>query len=378
MRSRLIVATLALVGAVGLGACGSGSSGSSSNSTILPLTPTNFATIPTVPATTTTTVAPAPGASIAGESTYVIVAGDYPSTIARQFGVKFQDLLTLNGWTLSGDQVTNFPAVGTEIKIPAGAVQPDTATATTTAAATATTAAGGSQGDHHDGGGLVEVDDHDDEEGRHHHDGRRLDADELGRAVRRGHLHDPEGRHPDQRRQELRPHRRPAQRGQRQHQGLQVVRRRAEDRHPQGLELPVAPMLSIVEGRVIGCLLEKERTVPDQYPLSVNALVAACNQSTAREPVMHLAEHEVLDALTSLKTAGVVRFVHPSHGRSVTRYRQVFDEHLGLERPGAALIALLLLRGPQTAAELQARAGRLADFGSAADAEAALALARPA
>ncbi len=131
-------------------------------------------------------------------------------------------------------------------------------------------------------------------------------------------------------------------------------------------------MLSIVEGRVIGCQLEKERTVPDQYPLSANALVAACNQSTAREPVMHLAEHEVLDALTSLKTAGVVRFVHPSHGRSVTRYRQVFDEHLGLERPGAALIALLLLRGPQTAAELQARAGRLADFGSAADAEAAL------
>ena len=143
MRSRLIVATLALVGAVGLGACGSGSSGSSSNSTILPLTPTNFATIPTVPATTTTTVAPAPGASIAGESTYVIVAGDYPSTIARRFGVKFQDLLTVNGWTLSGDQVTNFPAVGTEIKIPAGAVQPDTAT--TTAAATATTAAGGSK-----------------------------------------------------------------------------------------------------------------------------------------------------------------------------------------------------------------------------------------
>jgi LysM repeat protein len=144
MRSRLIVASLALVGAVGLGACGSGSSGSSSNSTILPLTPTNFATIPTVPATTTTTIAPAPGASIAGESTYVIQAGDYPSTIARKFGVKFQDLLTLNGWTLSGQQVTNFPAVGTEIKIPAGAVQPDTATptATTTAGATATTAAG--------------------------------------------------------------------------------------------------------------------------------------------------------------------------------------------------------------------------------------------
>ncbi len=131
-------------------------------------------------------------------------------------------------------------------------------------------------------------------------------------------------------------------------------------------------MLSIVEGRVVGCLLEKERTVPDQYPLTLNALVAACNQSTAREPVMHVAEHEVLDTLGALKTAGSVRFVHPSHGRSVTRYRQVFDEHLGLERPGIALLAVLLLRGPQTAAELHSRAARLYDFGSAADVEAAL------
>src|SRR5690349_18655182 len=105
-------------------------------------------------------------------------------------------------------------------------------------------------------------------------------------------------------------------------------------------------MLSIVEGRVVGCLLEKERTVPDQYPLSVNALVSASNQATAREPVMHLDEHEILTALDSLKAGGLVRFVHPSHGRSVTRYRQVFDEHHGLEPPGAALLAVLLLRGP--------------------------------
>jgi LysM repeat protein len=137
MRSRLIVAGLAVAGSLALGACGSGSAGTSSNSTILPLTPTNFATIPTVPATTTTTVPPAPGQSIGGESTYVIVAGDYPSTIAKKFGVKFQDLLTLNGWTLNGDQVTNFPAVGTQIKIPAGATQPGAATPTATTAAAA-------------------------------------------------------------------------------------------------------------------------------------------------------------------------------------------------------------------------------------------------
>src|SRR6185312_13067535 len=106
-------------------------------------------------------------------------------------------------------------------------------------------------------------------------------------------------------------------------------------------------MLTIVEGRVIGCLLEKERTVPDQYPLSANALVSACNQSTAREPVMHLDEHEVLAALDSLKAAGLIRFVHPSHGRSVTRYRQVIDERRSLEPPATAVLALLLLRGPQ-------------------------------
>jgi uncharacterized protein YceH (UPF0502 family) len=131
-------------------------------------------------------------------------------------------------------------------------------------------------------------------------------------------------------------------------------------------------VLTIVEGRVIGCLLEKERTVPEQYPLSANALVAACNQSTAREPVMHVDEHEVLTALDSLKAGGLLRFVHPAHGRSVTRYRQVFVEHHGLEPPGAALLCVLLLRGPQTAAELHARSSRLYELGSAADAEAAL------
>jgi uncharacterized protein YceH (UPF0502 family) len=68
----------------------------------------------------------------------------------------------------------------------------------------------------------------------------------------------------------------------------------------------------------------------------------------------------------------MLRFVHPAHGRSVTRYRQVFDQHHGLEPPGAALLCVLLLRGPQTAAELQSRSGRLHEFGTAADAEAAL------
>lgn len=125
-------------------------------------------------------------------------------------------------------------------------------------------------------------------------------------------------------------------------------------------------MFTVIEGRVLGCLMEKERTVPDQYPLSMNALVLACNQSSSRDPIMTLDEHEVDAAITSIKHEGFVRIVHPSHGRSVIRYRQVLDEKLGLEAPSAAIMAVLLVRGPQTAAELRARAERLYEFESVA------------
>lgn len=123
-------------------------------------------------------------------------------------------------------------------------------------------------------------------------------------------------------------------------------------------------MLTVIEGRVLGCLLEKERTTPDQYPLTLNALVSACNQSTSREPVLNLDEHEVDAALTSLKGASLLRFVHPMHGRSVTRFRQVAVEAWGLDDDAAAVVAVLLLRGPQTAAELRVRTERLHEFGS--------------
>lgn len=126
-------------------------------------------------------------------------------------------------------------------------------------------------------------------------------------------------------------------------------------------------MLSIVDARVLGCLLEKERTVPDQYPLSLNALVSACNQSTAREPVMQLDEHEVESSVSSLKAAGLLRFVHPTHGRGVTRYRQVADESWGLEPDAAAVVAVLLLRGPQTVSEIRTRAERQHAFASLDD-----------
>lgn len=124
----------------------------------------------------------------------------------------------------------------------------------------------------------------------------------------------------------------------------------------------VPTMLTVIEGRVMGCLLEKERTVPDQYPLTLNALVTACNQSTSREPMMHLDDHEVDATLSSLKGQGLLRFVHPSHGRSVTRYRQVAHEKWEQEDDAMAILAVLLLRGPQTVAELRQRTERLYEF----------------
>lgn len=123
-------------------------------------------------------------------------------------------------------------------------------------------------------------------------------------------------------------------------------------------------MLNVIEGRVLGCLLEKERTTPDQYPLTLNALVTACNQSTSREPVMRLDDDEVTAALHSLKAAGLLRFVHPSHGRSVIRYRQVAAERWQLDSEASAVMTILLLRGPQTVAELRSRTERLHEFSS--------------
>lgn len=122
--------------------------------------------------------------------------------------------------------------------------------------------------------------------------------------------------------------------------------------------------LNPVEARVIGSLAEKQLTTPQQYPLTLNALVVACNQTSNRDPVVVYDDGIVETALTSLKDAGLLRFVHPGHGRSATRYRQVLDERFGLDARGLSLLAVLLLRGPQTVGELRARTERMADFGS--------------
>ncbi len=117
-------------------------------------------------------------------------------------------------------------------------------------------------------------------------------------------------------------------------------------------------------GRVLGCLVEKQLTTPQQYPLTLNALTLACSQSTNREPVMALDESEVQDGLQELKGLGLVRFVLPSHGKSVTRYRHVLDEAYGLDGGRLALLGVLLLRGPQTPGELRSRTARMTEFDS--------------
>src|ERR1700723_43515 len=122
--------------------------------------------------------------------------------------------------------------------------------------------------------------------------------------------------------------------------------------------------LSPVEARVIGSLGEKQLTTPQQYPLTINALVQACNQTSNRDPVVTYDDGTVEAALPSLREASLLRLVHPSHGRSATRYRQVLDERFGLDARSLSILAVLLLRGPQTIGELRARTERMADFDS--------------
>ncbi len=123
------------------------------------------------------------------------------------------------------------------------------------------------------------------------------------------------------------------------------------------------------EMRVLGSLIEKELTTPQQYPLTLNALTLACNQSSNRYPVVDYDERLVESTVLGLKDKGLTRIVHPSHGRSVTRYRQVLHEALYLERPQLAVLGVLLLRGPQTLNELKTRTERAAEFAELSEVE---------
>ena len=118
-------------------------------------------------------------------------------------------------------------------------------------------------------------------------------------------------------------------------------------------------LLSPGEGRVLGVLIEKQRTVPDAYPLTLNALVAGCNQKSSRDPVLDLSDSDVQQALDGLRDRALV--IESSGGR-VMRYAHNAERVLGVPSQSVALLAVLLLRGPQTAGELRINSDRLHRF----------------
>ncbi len=126
-------------------------------------------------------------------------------------------------------------------------------------------------------------------------------------------------------------------------------------------ERPI-PTLTQAEARVLGVLIEKQLAVPDTYPLTLNALIAGCNQKTSREPVMAMDEREAREALDSLRHASLVI---ESSGSRVMRYEHNARRALGVPSESVALLATLMLRGPQTSAELRTNAERLQRFSDA-------------
>jgi hypothetical protein len=127
--------------------------------------------------------------------------------------------------------------------------------------------------------------------------------------------------------------------------------------------------LTDVEARVLATLMEKARTVPDTYPLSLNALVAGCNQKSSREPVMNVSEGEAQEALDALKQ---LNFVFQTSGSRVARWEHNFQRALGVPEQSAVLLGLLMLRGPQTAGELRINSERWYRFADISSVEAFL------
>ena len=114
-----------------------------------------------------------------------------------------------------------------------------------------------------------------------------------------------------------------------------------------------------VELRVLGCLIEKQRTTPDAYPLSLNSLRLACNQTTNRDPIVSYEEPEIREALERLGRRGWTRLASASRA---VKYRHLFDDAIGVDDGEISLLAVLMLRGPQTLGELKARTERLHRF----------------
>lgn len=127
--------------------------------------------------------------------------------------------------------------------------------------------------------------------------------------------------------------------------------------------------LTPIEARALGTLMEKARTVPDSYPLSLNALVLGCNQKSSREPLMEVTDDEVLSAVTSLKTQSLVFEASSSR---VPRFEHNFQRAAGVSEAQSVVMGLLMLRGPQTAAELRSSGDRWYKFADSAAVEAVL------
>ncbi len=115
------------------------------------------------------------------------------------------------------------------------------------------------------------------------------------------------------------------------------------------------PLLSAIEARVLGTLMEKARTVPDSYPLTLNSLVLGCNQKSSRDPLMNVGDAQAQEALDSLKRHSLV---FESSGGRVTRWEHNFQRAIGVPEQSAVLLGLLMLRGPQTAGELRINSER--------------------
>jgi uncharacterized protein YceH (UPF0502 family) len=129
--------------------------------------------------------------------------------------------------------------------------------------------------------------------------------------------------------------------------------------------------LTAEEVRVLGSLVEKERTVPDSYPLSLNALLLACNQRTNRDPVVDFSEATVETALTGLRDHGLARR-GVYHGSRVPKHRHVIEETLGIDASQSAILSLLMLRGPQTVGEIRLRTERMHAFANLEEVEQAI------
>jgi uncharacterized protein len=129
--------------------------------------------------------------------------------------------------------------------------------------------------------------------------------------------------------------------------------------------------LTSEELRVVACLVEKQLTTPDSYPLTENAVVAACNQLSNRNPVVSYDTNTVRVTLTALRQRGLARVIH-TPGARVPKHRHIIEEALGLSQGEVSLLAVLALRGPQTVGELRTRSERMHDFGSLAEVEKAL------